>query len=144
MGKKHLLLRTGLLTILAILAFSACKPSVKQSDKKGAADTAAEDFDRFYDRFHTDSLFQFSRLKFPLEGSLDTGETEEHWTKENWSMLKTRIYDVDTTKYRVSYRKFKNSFIEKVWIEDTGFRFECRFELIDNQWFLVYAYEANN
>ena len=59
-------------------------------------------------------------------------------------MLKTKIYDVDTSQYKVYFKKLKKSFTEKVWIVNSGFKLEYRFELIDNKWFLVSAFELNN
>jgi len=64
-------------------------------------------------------------------------------TKENWVMVNTRIYDVDTTRFRVSYKKSEKEFSAKAWIEDSGFSAEFRFELIDNKWYLVYAQDQN-
>lgn len=144
MKKRFLITQTGLISILVLLSFTNCKQTKNEFVRQGVSKTSIENFDLFYDRFHKDSLFQISRLKFPLGGGHDKGNIDEEWTKKNWSMLKTKIYDVDTTQYKVSYEKLKKSFTEKVWIEDSGFIFECRFELIDNKWFLLSAFELNN
>jgi len=103
-----------------------------------------ENFDEFYNRFHSDSIFLISRLKFPLKGGPDRGDGQDEWTKDNWLLLKTKIYDVDTTQYKVSYEKHEKSFIEKVWLENSGFSFKYSYELIDKKWFLVSAFELNN
>jgi len=79
-----------------------------------------------------------------LKGGRFEEDGEEKWTKKNWSMLKNKIYDVDTTEYKVSYERHEKNFKEKVWLEDSGFSFEYNFELINNKWFLVSAFEYNN
>lgn len=134
------------LTVLAtiiLLTLISCNKSRTQ-EKRNISNSYIENFDSFYDRFHNDSLFQISRLKFPLKGGRFEEEGEEKWTKKNWSMLKMKIYDVDTTQYKVSYEKHEKNFNEKVWLEDSGFSFEYNFELINNKWFLVSAFEYNN
>jgi|ERR1035437_13064 hypothetical protein len=130
-------------SVIILLTFISCSRFQTQ-EKKNISKSSMEDFDSFYDKFHNDSLFQISRLKFPLEGGPDRGDINEEWTKENWHILKTKIYDVDTTKYKVFYEKREKSFTEKVWIEDSGFSFEYHFGLINNKWFLVSAVEMDN
>lgn len=133
---------TVFLTII-LLTFISCDKSRTQ-EKRNISNSNIENFDSFYDKFHKDSLFQISRLKFPLKGGPDRGDINEEWSKENWHMLKTKIYDVDTTQYKVSYEKHEKSFLEKVWIEDSGFSFEYKYELIGKKWFLVSAFEQDN
>ena len=58
--------------------------------------------------------------------------------------MKGRIYEVDKSQYKVEYNKTDKSFFQKVWIENSGFNSECRFELIDTKWYLVYALEIDN
>jgi len=104
---------------------------------------AVEDFDQFYNRFHEDSAFQVSRLKFPISGaSVDVDGTEK-WTKQNWHIMKTKIYDIDTTQYKVTHHKTPTEFTQHVWIPDTGFSNKCRFELIGKKWYLVYCLDEN-
>ena len=65
------------------------------------------------------------------------------WTPQNWRMMKTRVYDVDKNKYRATYSKTETTFTQKVWIDSAGLFTECRFELIDGKWFLVYMNDEN-
>lgn len=129
--------------ILLTFTLSSCYKSCVQ-EKKNNSNSSVENFESFYDKFHNDSLFQLSRLNFPLKGGPVGGDTNEEWTKGNWRMLRTKIYDVETTQYKVSYEKQYNSFTEKVWLEDSGFSFEYKYELIGNKWFLVSAFELDN
>jgi len=57
--------------------------------------------------------------------------------------MKVKIYDVDTSEFKTDYRKTDNSFIQKFWIEDSGYLSEYRFNLIRKKWYLVYANELN-
>ena len=111
--------------------------------KKTRKAANVEDFDKFYDRFHTDSAFQMSRVKFPLKGASTNLDKSTPWTPQNWQMLRTRIYDVDKNQYKVKYSKTETSFIQKVWVDGAGFYNECRFELINGKWFLVYMSDEN-
>jgi hypothetical protein len=129
----------GLLQVFMI----SCKSPKDTSRKSFSLSSSMENFDTFYDKFHSDSIFQRSRIKHPLEGySNDSGE-QTNWSKENFGLLKTRIYDVDTTEYKVYYNKTHNEFTQKFWIENSGFWSEYTFKLINKKWYLVSAFEYN-
>lgn len=132
------------LIILPSAILTNCHPARNAS--KGEASPIKnldEDFDMFYNKFHNDSLFQLSRTRFPIGGMSVDGFNELKWTRDNLPLLKTRIYDIDTTQYKVTFKKTQKTFTEKVWIENSGFSFECKFELIDNKWYLVYVLDQN-
>jgi hypothetical protein len=120
-----------------------CNSAKRIAGRHLSRNTDAEDFDGFYDRFHTDSAFQMSRIKFPLEGMSVDGFERRKWTRENWYMMKVRIYDVDTSLYEVSYNLTEKEFVQKIWVEDSGFSSEYRFELIEGRWYLVYVLDQN-
>ena len=121
------------------------QPATETNKTTGKSHKVAkvEDFDKFYDKFHADSTFQMSRIKFPLKGASTNLDTSTPWTPQNWQMLRTRIYDVDKSQYKVKYSKTETSFTQKVWVEGAGFCNECRFELVDGKWFLVYMSDEN-
>ncbi|TVQ45066.1 MAG: DUF4348 domain-containing protein [Saprospirales bacterium] len=104
---------------------------------------AAEDFDLFYLRFHNDPDFQLSRIDFPLEGGLVQSHGEELWTPENWPIMKVPVWDINDPEYSVDYKQTEVEFIQRIWIENSGFISEYRFRLIDGKWMLVYALEQN-
>jgi len=118
--------------------------STKESSKSYASKkNSSEDFDKFYERFHKDTVFQVSRLKFPLGGMSIKGFEKIPWTRDNLPLLKTKIYDVDTTQYKVTYNKTEKAFTQKVWMENSEFSSEYRFELIDKKWYLVYVLDQD-
>ncbi len=132
-----------LLFILVLFFITNCK-TIRVSPKKSTSSISSiEDFNSFYNRFHVDSVFQMSRIKFPLRGMYADRNGETKWDKKNWLLIKTKIYDVDQRRYKVYFKKTKNAFIQKVWIDNSGFRSECGFALIDKKWYLIYALEQN-
>lgn len=143
MGKRILCTILGLITIASAISMSGCKSVKNNSTKDPDSMSSIENFDAFYNRFHTDSLFQMSRIKFPLQGIKVDGEGEKKWSKKNWITMKAKIYDVDTTRFKTDYKKTDDSFTEKFWIEDSGYVSEYRFNLIHKKWYLVYANEQN-
>ena len=102
-------------------------------------DVVMEKFDVFYNEFHSDSLFQMSRIKFPLQGQNIDGFKKNKWTKVNWVLLKTKIYDVDTLEFKTRWKKSTTSFVQKCYLEHSGFSSEYRFQLIKKKWYLTYA-----
>lgn len=102
-----------------------------------------EDFDRFYVKFHNDSAFQMSRIKFPLEGKKIEGFTKQQWDEKNWDIIKTQIFDVDTTEFKIEFKKTDTEFFEKCYIPNLGFKSEYKFEIVDKKWYLVYALDSN-
>ncbi len=142
--------------LICCAAIAGCKPTSttqKTPESGGKATTTVEksrkkkskteDFDKFYDRFHADSAFQMSRIKFPLGGGYHTVDNSTKWTPQNWHLMTTRVYDVDKSKYRATYSKTETSFTQKIWINQAGLFVECRFELVDGKWFLVYMNDEN-
>ncbi|HPW67587.1 MAG TPA: hypothetical protein PLS84_10990 [Salinivirgaceae bacterium] len=145
----------ALACLAALLVIFSCKTTKKSTSESVSSQSIKSDkieskpfskpenFDTFYDRFHTDSAFQMSRIKFPLQGKFIGGEEEMEWSRDNWVMMKTKIYDIDTTIYKTTFKKQETSFYQKFWLENSGLSSEYRFELIGNKWFLVYALDQN-
>jgi len=102
-----------------------------------------EDFDSFYRRFHQDSIFQQSRVKFPVDGEYCDFDTTMAWTSSNWEFIKFTIDQVDTISYETSLKKKKRKVIEHVNCKECGYTFEIRFDLVDRRWYLTYRQENN-
>ncbi|MFZ1749469.1 MAG: hypothetical protein WAU01_04735 [Saprospiraceae bacterium] len=127
------------LYVLLFIGFTGCKV-FKKGDK---SNSKIEDFDQFYDRFHKDAEFQMSRIFFPIDGEFVDETGGKKWTKQNWQVMKVKIYDVNVKGYKKSFEKTNDSFYQKVWIPNSGFISEYRFKLINQKWMLVYALESN-
>jgi hypothetical protein len=129
--------------ILSMAMLTNCHSTKESTKSHTAGMNKSEDFDMFYERFHKDSVFQVSRLKFPLGGMSVKGSQKIQWTRDNLPLLKTKIYDVDTTKYKVIFKKTEKTFTQRVWIDFSEFSSEYKFELIDKKWYLVYVLDQD-
>lgn len=120
-------------------------------DKKGN-----EIFDIFYTKFYQDSLFQISRIEFPLEGDnsnyiyndeIQTKEIETdvykiinknfYWKKEGWMFIETLEKD-SVGEYFKELKKNKREIKEVISLKYSGFKCTRVFRMIDKNWFLVY------
>jgi len=140
--------------ILTVFVFTflivSCNNKSSESEKSGNSNSETslvsenvEKFEEFYEKFHLDSAFQLSRIKFPIKGNYSDFDTTSNWTSENWELMKLTIDKVDTLEYRIEFEKKEKKVFEGVYCKDCGFSFECEFELIDNKWFLIYRQDNN-
>lgn len=102
-----------------------------------------ENFDVFYDKFHEDTVFQVSRVKFPIQGKKINGFNNEEWNSKNWEILHTKISAVNTNEFKTNTIRTDSTFIEKCFIPNSGFYTEYRYKLIDGKWHLIYALDQN-
>jgi hypothetical protein len=102
-----------------------------------------EEFEQFYLRFHESPDFQMSRIDFPIEGKFVDGHSEYRWTEENWEVMKVPIWDINEPGIQTEYYQSETEFFQKIWVDNSGFMSEYRFELINSKWYLVYALEQN-
>lgn len=113
--------------------------SFKESCKK-------EDFNLFISKFVSDSIFRYSRIKFPLKGYNSDAELDKRdyiWIKEDWD-----FYSVVDMKYE-SDEKIVSEIIPKetsmVWRlykKNSGYDIKYQFKLNKNKWYLNnYSYK---
>lgn len=104
-----------------------------------------EKFAVFNLKFHSDSLFQMSRIKFPIGGKkIDGWETREVWSTKNWEMLKSPVSGKNEFKEYQHNVIYSDTLVtEKYWIENSGFSTEVRFRIVDGKWFLIYFNDVN-
>jgi hypothetical protein len=103
----------------------------------------SESFQIFYKRFTSDSIFQLSRVSFPLKGHyMDNdiaGTVEEDtyiWTKQNWRI----IHHIDKSKkdqYKITENISDSLAIIKTEGIDENFIFEETYKKINGKWFLI-------
>lgn len=140
--KKSALLRF-LILISIIPLMTNCGIFHSMQSKPSVTKGSAENFDSFYDKFHADSAFQMSRIMFPINGLKVDSNGAKQWSVENWTVLKTKIYDVDRTQFKTEFSRTEERFIQKFWVENSGYSAEYHFELVGKKWFLVYARDTN-
>jgi hypothetical protein len=122
-----------------ITRIEANKPESKKTEaSKTKATLYYERFDTFSNKFHSDSLFQIKRVKFPVEGySVDPEGKETHWEKSNWLMHRLPIQQIDTSEFKVKITEQPGVRIEEIFIEGSGFRTRRVFKQINGKWYLT-------
>ena len=132
--------------IVFLLAFMFSTEVFSQGKPKGMVKIKAgppEDFSVFYTRFHSDSIFQMSRLREPLLGMKKIQGQEIPWTINNWDLMITKVQDMDLSIYRTRVKNKKKYFEQEVWTENKNYFSAHRFELHGSKWYLVFAYQES-
>ena len=98
-----------------------------------------DDFNTFFDRFKTDSIFQKAHVHFPLKYKISAGadeaDTVKSITQNQWKFTRLLI----SKKGKLIFKEIKKSATEvniQVQMEDTGFEKEFTFLKGNNCWFL--------
>ncbi|MDA6072342.1 hypothetical protein NJT12_22190 [Flavobacterium sp. AC] len=133
-------------SIVAFLILISCQHKKQESlsESKKTTIVKGENFDVFNSQFHSDSVFQISRVDFPIDGISVSGFDRHNWTKENWKFINVPVSEKNEIQnYEHSLVKSDTLIIERFWIPDSGFEVERQFKLIKNKWFLVYYNDIN-
>lgn len=103
----------------------------------------SENFNEFYSKFHSDSLFQVERITFPLKGYKRTTDDDPekidsvyYWQKNTWEMHKN--ITIDSSVFKEEKVVNNNLIIHRVSIPNSGFLIERHFQLINGKWYLIY------
>ncbi len=109
-----------------------------------AIDTLPDDFLTFYDRFHTDSLYQMDHIIFPLEGlPHSTGDGDSiitkrfFWQRPDW---KKHNHFTDPSGQFEHWYEVLNERVIEHWVQmkGTDLVIHRRFAKLDDEWFLIY------
>jgi len=118
-------------------------------------------FEEFSKQFYTDSLFQMSRIKFPLKGfhNVEVPVTSKNavgdsiingWKKKDWSMLTNKYFQnnesevvIENTTYLRKIHIKSNTVTIKTYIEDSGFCDTEKFAFRNGKWYLIYFSSMN-
>ena len=131
-----------------VLAFTNCKPKpglpLNTPVEEQVVDTLPADFVEFYDKFHTDSLYQMEHIIFPLEGlpnSLGDGDTTStkrfFWKREEWK--KHNHFNDPSGQFEHWYQVLDERLIEHwVQMKGTDMVIHRRFARLDDGWYLIY------
>lgn len=113
--------------------------------------TNEENFDEFQKRFYSDSIFQMSRVIFPLESDIvDSSSSASEYpqtpvlNKRNWIMLRNGFFSKNDSIANINGRVYKRKIVstkskvvESVYIENSGFRETVTFSLKNGKWYLI-------
>ena len=135
--------------LLLFLSFISCKTETK-NDKTvtlensiNEENVSEEDFNRFLKKFNQDSIFQISRIKFPLKVTESDPEQDyetieriielKNFTKLNFEYPKdalTREFDKYSQKIKIE----KDSAVIEIRGIDNGIFSDIVFEKINGKW----------
>jgi hypothetical protein len=105
---------------------------------KPVSDT--ENFNEFFEKFKSDSLFQVNRVKFPWKIPTEDGE-ELTINKTEWQHSSFDYQEEFATRSIDAYTQETRTYGDTVRIElrgvDNGIHVDFIFATIDNKWFLV-------
>lgn len=150
------------LSIIVYFCIACSGNQTKDTAKTSSLEelSEAEAFSSFVERFHSDSVFAFSRISEEVIGtntdewvrdtlSNDTIDyvynTDKVWTKDE---LRDELYlfkelRKDKKQYVTKYEKKDDSVNEVLYIPDSGFFLLIVFRLVDNKWYMK-EYYVNN
>jgi hypothetical protein len=143
-------IKTIFLAVIAMF-FSCNNQNTENKTSSKDEKSEKENFDNFYKRFYSDTIFQMSRITFPLDGILicsdrmnfDTitkkvlAETPYIWKKENWVCLKK---DKEGT-FTKETKSFSDT-LKVITTNSTIFPASTieKYKIINGKWYLVYFY----
>jgi len=115
-----------------------------------------KDFTEFSGRFYTDSLFQMSRINFPLKGSHNINvpirgknimgdSVIVGWKKKDWKMLTNTYFKNNEGKVVIGNNTYlrktqisKGTAVVRTDIENSGFEVIEKYARMKGKWYLVF------
>jgi len=126
--------------ILSII-LTACTNTNKSEQE---FDFTSENFKIFYEQFKSDTIFQMSRIKFPIDGQYQDYAEERKWSKDNWILMTWDFRkEMNNQEDSVSILQDSSTFFYGSYCKECGFSFEMRFNKLEGQWFLTHRQENN-
>ncbi|MBI5916080.1 MAG: hypothetical protein HY842_11955 [Bacteroidetes bacterium] len=135
---------TALLFLLCLLA---CKNDPTEQQASGTPELPGG-FAEFYQKFHSDSLFQVAHIVFPLEGlpnnadSATVASKDFRWLPETWRMQ--RQFDFEVSEYQREIVPLTETIVMERIVHSTGeFGMVRRFAIVGGEWHLIYYAGVN-
>ena len=129
-----------LFLMILISIFIGCREVPKESANEPPV-IVVSGFETFYEHFHSDTAYQLSHIRFPLEGMPSYADGEEvdisnfRWQKEDWVIHKK----MDDEDFEVRFEVFDESLItEIIKHRSKQVALVRRFAKSDGEWFLIY------
>lgn len=124
----------SLMLITGALILSCSRPD-EQPD--------VNDFETFYDRFHSNPDYQMAHISFPLEGLPSNADAETiasgdfRWEAEDWQLHQP--FDPANGEFKRELISFGNDMvIEKITHKNGQFGTVRRFAKLGGEWYLIY------
>lgn len=112
--------------------------------------TDQEDFNTFFEKFTTDSLFQVERVKFPFRvlWTTEDGDTVHETTKDNWTHSTFHYEETYATRQVDAYTQKIKNYGDTVKLElrgvDNGIFVDYEFARDNGKWILVSGKDYSN
>jgi hypothetical protein len=86
-----------------------------------------------------ETAVQMSRLLFPLEGEKIEGDQVQTWSRDNWTLMRASVYEIDTAEYKVEIEDQELFKSFRIYIPDSGFELLIKFKVVSGKWYLFYC-----
>lgn len=144
-----------ILTSLLLISCGTKSTDLTTSDKEAdsltiAMTTNGEDFNEFFERFTTDSLFQTKRTKFPFRvlWTTEDGDTVHETAKDDWTHSTFYYEDSYATRQVDAYTQEIRTYGDTVKLEqrgvDNGIHVDYEFTKDNGKWILVSGKDYSN
>jgi len=138
-----------LLFILLTISLVSC--GTKTTELTTDKNVQGENFDDFFNKFRSDSLFQIERVKFPLPlvtWDIDDNLATEEIDRENWRHLRLEYKNEFGTREIDAYTQETKIYADSAKIElrgiDNGIHVDYVFNKVDGQWTLTTERDYSN
>jgi len=138
-----------LLYILLTISLVGC--GTKTTELTTDKNVQGENFDDFFNKFRSDSIFQMERVNFPLTlvtWDIDDNLATEEIDRENWRHLKLEYKDEFGTREIDAYTQETKIYADSAKIElrgvDNGIHVDYVFNKVDGQWTLTTERDYSN
>lgn len=126
--------------IVALMSCKAKESNVGTETFDGEIIEFDADFVKFYNDFHSDSIFQMAHVKFPLKKTpMNSGN--EYWTTEDWVLH--RPFSDHGGKFKRDFNVLGSLIIENIIDANGFFSMERRFAKLSDGWKLIF-YNVEN
>ena len=148
-GLLHKFVQYGLFLLVFFLfsCLTSCKTDTKMDSGEAQSEREVfvpdKSFAPFYDRFHSDSVYQLEHINFPLQGmpqridSTSLATRDFFWEKESWVIQ--HDFDEKATGFTKTINTISPEMIEETILDKSGqFGILRRFVKLDGEWYLIY------
>jgi hypothetical protein len=120
-------------TLIITVSLINCSSNI---NKKSNELKKEEEFNKFYKRFYSDSIFQKARIILPLEGEIRSEGKIDNWEKGDIIVSSKETFLKDFPNMKSDIIKSDTVIKEKFWIDNSGFNVERIFILKEGKWYL--------
>jgi hypothetical protein len=131
-----------LFPIIIALVILACNSTSNKTEPSSEGKRLPESFLRFYEKFHSDSVFQMGHVIFPLAGQPSHRDSlynnkNFYWQKDDWKIH--RAFDPSNETFVQTFEMIdENMIIDFINTPDGNMHMQRRFAKLSDGWHLIY------